>query len=270
MRALVLLLAALALGSAACGSESAAGPAPEDAVALAASNTTDAGTYKADVTGSTEIAGQTVDVSGTGEFDGKSRQGHMSLTTSVAGQDIDMELVSVFPLVYIRYPPGLLPGLSAEKPWVKLDLEQLGEQVGLDLGQLVQAGQSDPSQGLQFLRGVSDVESVGEEEVRGVPTTHYTGTVDLRSRSETDPALEDTIEQLIQQTGISEVPVEVWIDEDNFVRRMKQTMEGATAGPGMTMDMTTTTELYDFGTDITVEEPPAGKVIDLQDLLQPS
>lgn len=268
MRALLLLLAlALALGATACGSDSVTESAPEDAVALAAANTTDAGTYKADTTASTEIAGQAVEMRGTGEFDGESRQGHMSLTTSVAGQDLDMEMISVFPAVYLRYPPGLLPGLPADKPWIKLDVEKLGQQVGLDLNQLMQVGQTDPSQGLQFLRGVSDVKAVGEEEVRGVSTTHYTGTVDLRTLSEQNPALEDTIERLIQQTGISEIPVEVWVDEDNFVRRMNQTMEGVTAGPGTTMDLTTTTELYDFGTEVEIEEPPADDVIDFDDVL---
>lgn len=264
----IALVLVLALAASACGgSEPAVEQAPQDAVVLAASKTRDAGTYKADTTASSEIAGQAVEMHGTGAFDGENQRGQMTMTTSFAGQDLDMEMVYALPAIYVQYPSGLLPGLPAGKPWVKLDLEKLGQQAGFDLNQLMQVGQTDPSQGLQFLRGVSDVQSVGEEDVRGVPTTHYTGTVDLRALAETDPALKDAVDELIQRSGITEVPIEVWIDHDNFVRRMKQTLEGATAGSGVKMDLTTTTELYDFGTDVNVEEPPANQVVDLQDVL---
>ena len=48
---------------------------------------------------------------------------------------------------------------------------------------------------------------------------------------------------------------------------INQSASGATAGSGVKMDLTTTTELYDFGTDVNVEEPPASQVVDLQDVL---
>ncbi|HET6657530.1 MAG TPA: LppX_LprAFG lipoprotein [Gaiellaceae bacterium] len=270
MRSLGILLAlVLALAASACGgsSQPAAEQAPQDAIVLAAAKTKDAGTYKADTTASSELAGQTFEMSGTGEFDGENQRGQMTMTTSIAGQDLDMEMVYALPAIYVRYPPGLLPGMPAGKPWVKLDLEKLGREAGLDLNQLMQVGQSDPSQGLQFLSGASDVQSVGQEDVRGVPTTHYKGTVDLQALAEKNPALKDSVDQLIQQSGVTEVPIEVWIDDEGFVRRMKQSLEGAAAGSGVKMDLTTTTELYDFGTDVNVEEPPADQVVDFSELM---
>ena len=63
------------------------------------------------------------------------------------------------------------------------------------------------------------------------------------------------------------MPVEVWIDGDNLVRRMRQSFEGAQMDAGVQVDMTTTTELYDFGTTVNVEEPPADQVVDFQDVL---
>lgn len=269
MRGLGVLLAlVLALAASACGgSESTAEQAPHDSIVLAASKTNDAGTYKADITASSEVAGQAIEMSGTGEFDGKEQRGQMSVTASLAGQELDMEMVYLLPIMYVRYPPGLLPGVPAGKPWVKLDLEKLGQEAGLDFSQLMQLDQTDPSQSLQFLRGVSDVQEVGEEDVRGVPTTHYTGTVDLRLLAEKDPSLKDAVEQVMQRTGTSDIPIEVWIDQDGFVRRIKQSMEGATAGSEMKMNLTTTTELYDFGTDVSVEEPPADQVVDFSQLM---
>jgi LppX/LprAFG-like lipoprotein len=269
MRALLLVASLLlVLGASACGSKtSAETTVSPDAVQLAASRTTDAGSYKADMTASMEVSGQSVEMNGTGEFDASDQRGRMSFTTSVAGQDLDMEMVYALPAVYMHYPAGLLPGLSEERPWVKLDLEKLGRQEGLDFGQLMQAGQSDPTQGLQYLKGADDIQAAGDEEVRGVQTTHYTGVVDLRALAEEDPAMKESVDQLIAQTGITRIPVDVWIDEDGLVRRLRQTMHGAASGQGLPLDVTTTTELYDFGTDVSVEEPPADQVIDFQDLL---
>lgn len=269
MRRLGILLAlVLALAASACGgSESTAEQAPQDAIVLAASKTNEAGTYKADITGAMEVAGQSVDMSGTGAFDSAKKQGQMSYTMTLAGQDIDMDMVFDFPIIYMHIPPEIGP-LPGSKTWVKMDFEKLGQKQGIDFGQLMQAGQSDPSQGLDYLRGVSDVHAVGEEDVRGVPTTHYTGVVDLQALGAKDPELKEQLDQLVERSGVSDVPVEVWIDDEGFVRRMKQTLEGN--GSGLQMNMTMTTELYDFGTDVTIEKPPANDVVDFSELMAQS
>jgi len=265
MRGLGILLALVfALLASACGgSEPTAEQVPPGAIVLAASKTNEAGTYKADITGAMDIAGQSVDMSGTGEFDGAQQRGHMSYAMSLNGQDWDMEMVFAYPAIYMQFPPELGP-LPGGKTWVKMDLEKLGQQAGFDFDQMMQAGQSDPSQGLDFLRGATDVQAVGDEDVRGVATTHYTGVVDLRSLGTKYPEMKPSIYQLIEQSGISRVPVEVWIDGDGFVRRMKQTLGGN--GSGLQTNMTMTTDLYDFGTDVFVKEPPADDVVDFSEL----
>ena len=269
MRGLGIVLAlVLALAASACGggTEPAAEQAPQDAIVLAASKTNDAGTYKADITGTMEMAGQSMDLSATGAFDAAKKQGQMSYTMTLNGQDIDMEMVFDFPVIYMHFPPEIGP-LPGGKSWVKMDLEKAGQKAGIDLGQLMQAGQSDPSQGLDYLRGVSDVQAVGDEDVRGVATTHYTGVVDLQALGANDPELKKQFDQLVERSGIRRVPVEVWIDDEGFVRRMKQTLEGSGSGQWMNMSMTMTTDLYDFGTDVSVAEPPANDVVDLSELV---
>jgi hypothetical protein len=79
----------------------------------------------------------------------------------------------------------------------------------------------------------------------------------LKSLAEENPELKAQIDKIVAVSGISRVPVQVWIDDDGFVRRMTQTLDG----------MTMTTELYDFGTDVSVEEPPANDVVDFSALM---
>ena len=259
MRGLGILLAlVLALLASACGgSEATVEQAPQDAIVLAASKTNDAGTFKAEMSGTGDVAGQSIAMSGTGEFDTTQQSGSMAMKMSVAGQDIDMQLVYAFPIMYMRFPPELMPGLPEGKSWVKMDLEKIGRRTGIDFGQLMQSAQSDPSQGLQYLKGASDVQAVGDEDVRGVATTHYKGIVDLKSLADDNPELKAQIDKIVAASGVSRVPVEVWIDHDGFVRRMTQTLDG----------MTMTTELYDFGTAVSVEEPPANDVVDFSALM---
>jgi hypothetical protein len=234
---------------------------PSDAVALAASKTNDAGTFKADLSGTVETAGQSVDMSGAGEFDANEKHGSMSMTMSVAGQELHIQAVYALPVMYMRFPEGLLPGLPAGKPWVKIDLQELGQQAGVDFQQLMQSQQADPSQGLQYLQDLTDVQTVGDEDISGVQTTHYRGVVDLVSLADKHPELKSSIDQLVQQAGISRIPMEVWIDEDNFVRQLKESFNAAGADTTMTM------RLHDFGTSVDVSPPPTEQTVDLAQLL---
>ena len=88
---------------------------------------------------------------------------------------------------YMKFPllAAFLPGA---KEWIEFDLESLGEDAGIDLSQLQQLGQSDPSQALDYLRATGQVEEVGTEQVDGVETTHYTGTIRLDAVAEQVPA----------------------------------------------------------------------------------
>jgi hypothetical protein len=263
MRGLAALTAILvALAAAACGSQSASPPTLSgDVVALAATKTNDAGTYKADISGTVDAAGQSIKMSGTGAFDASQQRGTMSITASIVGQDVDMQMIYALPVMYMHFPAGLLPGLPSDKSWVKMDLEKLGQHVGLDLEQLMQAQQADPSQGLKYLEGLTEVQAVGHEEIRGVSTTHYKGVVDLKSLAAKYPELQPSIDQLVKQAGISRIPMEAWIDENNLVRQMKESFDAAGATTAMTI------QLYDFGTTVDVSPPPADETIDLTQLI---
>jgi len=73
------------------------------------------------------------------------------LHTTVAGQNV--EVVVDNGVIYEKI--AALATLTG-KPWLKLDLNELGKLVGVNgLGNLAQTQSNDPSQGLEFLKGAS-------------------------------------------------------------------------------------------------------------------
>jgi hypothetical protein len=129
---------------------------------------------------------------------------------------------------------------------------------------------------MQFLRGASDdIEELGKEEVRGVETTHYRATVDLEEAAEQGAEigelsdemreqLQAEIERMKAQTGLDTLPVDVWVDEDDLLRRMKMDLSFAVEGEQVGMDMTM--DFFDFGVDVRVARPPADQTIDITEL----
>jgi hypothetical protein len=134
-------------------------------------------------------------------------------------------------------------------------------------------GQTDPTKFLEYLATVSSgVEETGRETVRGVETTKYHAVIDFEKAIEqvapetfemlgVEPdAFADELAQMQSAIG-AELPVDVWIDDDGLMRRMRMdmTIEGQTAAVDM--------EMYDYGVDVEVEAPPADEVGDMSSLL---
>lgn len=189
------------------------------------------------------------------------------LPASMHGDDFTTEIVTDRFVVYIRSPQ--LQGLSGAKKWLKFDLAELGKEAGIDFSALTQSGQ-DPTQALHQLKAASgDIEKVGEEDVRGVSTTRYRATIDLRRYPELVPAADRaaaraSTEQIIKLGGVSTVPVDVWIDSDDIVRRVKQDLKVPIEG-GLTI-MRQQFEFYDFGAEVDVELPAEDEVVDVTEL----
>jgi hypothetical protein len=201
-----------------------------------------------------------------GEF--SNREGHLTLQMSDLGGGAfgsgQAELVFSDLVYYMKLPEGAGLPVPPGKEWFKIDLKQLGQTQGLNLEQLTQLSQSDPSQALDFLQGASDdFHEVGTEEVRGEPTTHYAGTIDLNKVAENAPAdLAEQYKKLAELVPSSSVPMEVWIGDEGYVHRLRFEQKLA-AGSSMTMEE----ELYDWGTDINVTVPSEDQVVDLTQLL---
>ena len=265
MRLWTLVPCALAaLGLAACGG---GGALSLDPVAKAADKTSSAGSEKVSMTGTMDIAGQTIRMSGDGAFDTNAHTGTFAVDMQPTGQSASLHMDEVMQgtTLYMKMPQSLS---KLPKPWVKLDLQQAGKKLGLDMSAMT-SNQNDPSQMLDYLRAGGNVTKLGDDTVRGVATTHYRARVDLRKAADAAPAskratVRKNAQRLIQLTGVKSYPVEVWIDGKSLVRRMKFTLNYGRllAGAKFTISM----DLYDFGTPVNVQAPPADEVVDISQL----
>jgi hypothetical protein len=275
MRKIVLLLAAL-LVLPACGGDSVAA----DPVAEAATKTTEAGSSRIEFTMAMEAEGRSLTMRGEGVFDYSPPIGRMTLDlgnlAELAGGELGngrVEFVLDGAAYYMKFPQ--VTERFFGKQWLKIDLEEVGELTGADLGALQQANQN-PAQLMQFLRGASDdIEELGKEEVRGVETTHYRARVDLDEAAERGAEtgelsdemreqLQAEIERMKAQTGLETLPVDVWLDEDNLLRRMQMDLSFAVKRGQVGLDMTM--DFFDFGVDVRVAPPPADETVDITEL----
>ena len=271
----IALLAAVA-ALAGCGGEDAA-----VAVADAAERTQEVSSARVDVEGTVEgpgLPGPTT-YEATGVVDNEAQVGQLEfedfqIPGDVAGtlppDALEGEVVFDGFEIYMQLPI-LTASLPEGKSWLKLDLQSALEGQGVDLGQLGSIGQSNPTATLRQLEAVSeDLEDVGEEDVRGVPTTHYEATVDLTRYPDVVPeeereAVQESVDALIELTGTETIPTEVWVDEDGLVRRFSQSYS-YDQPPAGEVRQSQTIEFSDFGTEVDVEIPPEDEVFDATDL----
>lgn len=182
-----------------------------------------------------ENKGGILDQSGTGvvDFTGDEPASRTEATGGMFG-DQTVTTVMVDGTSYVQLPMG---GGSSQK-WFKTDLQDLAGGAGIDVP-------TDPEGGFALLEpGIEEVTYVGEEEVGDDDTDHYEYTVDV---TKTDmagvaPQMPETID------------VDVWLDEENRVRKQVQDM-GALG--------TSTNESFNWGTDVEIEAPPADQVSEM-------
>lgn len=273
MRRALCLLAALLLTASACGE---GGESPQEVLAKAATETRDAGSSRVEFNASFEglPEGQQFSFSGAGEFDYEAQKGTASFSfegVPAAAGDLDIEMIQDGLVIYMK-APFLSENLPGNREWLRLDLEEAGALSGVDVGAFQQLNQSDPTQYLAYMRAVSDdVEEAGSEQVRGVDTTRYEGTVDLEKVAESAPAdLRDRVEASVeglkaQLGGDTTFPISVWIDDDGLLRRVRQTITTSPPGAGNEVTFAFGMELFDFGVEVDVAPPPERDTVDFSD-----
>jgi hypothetical protein len=214
---------------------------------------------------------------GSGVMDTAGQTSHLTMKVTSAPDvvvgafdksDLTTEVIADHAVVY-THSPQLSQLLGAGRRWLRIDAAKVGEAAGIDVSALTQPGQ-DPTQAVRQLRAVgADIEKVGREDVRGVETMRYRATVDLHRYPALAPAADraaarEAIERLIELTGASTIPVDVWIGRDDRVRRMTQRL--SFKGPGGPSTIAQRFELYDFGTKVDIKIPPRSQVTDVTDL----
>jgi hypothetical protein len=221
--------------------------------------------------------GEPVVFTGGGVEDANRRRARLTFDMSALGDipgadglcsdGCEMEAIQDDLAIYTR--SDLFGSALGGKEWMKLDLRRGQSSMGLDFAGAEQFGQSASEQ-LRMLKAVSgEVTEEGTDQVAGVEATHYSATVDLRRYPDVMPedqreAARRGIERLIELTGQSEVPVDIWIDGEERVRRLEMTQsvrQGAVEG-----EMDITVEYVRFGVPVDVDVPDDDDVFDATDL----
>ncbi len=285
-----VVMAGAVLFAGACGSSSSEDGAtgtkakeltPLEAVVASSNKTVEAKSSRMAFTLLTQgvqgLPGGSLTITGEGAFDYAGRQGTFTMNVpAIGGMQVgQIEAVSTGSTIYQKFPPQLASALGG-KPWVKIDLDQVGKSAGIDFNSISQASSGDPTQALQFLKGAgADMVEVGKEQVRGEVVTHYRGTIDMnKAAAAAPPEQQQTYQKLAQIYG-QPLPVEAWVDGEGRLRKMTYAVDlarlnlppQAGAGQKPTGNFNFTMELFDFGAPVSVTVPPADQVTDFTQLL---
>jgi hypothetical protein len=245
---LLALVASLTLAVGCSGSDTVS----LESVANAATRTESAGSSRMALSMSMNAGGQQrFDVVAEGAFDYKRSRGWMDMDFGAlgaqAGHGGPIRMLVDGTRVWMRVPPSMR-AQTGGKPWASASTGTAALGAGVQ--------NPDPSSMLDSLRGVTDsLEQKGRVSVRGVETTHYQAKLDM-SKAFTDvrPSEREQAEAMLKLFGGSiDVPVDVFIDDAERVRRMEMTYELELFGKKMKMELRM--ELFDFGTRVAFKRP---------------
>jgi len=267
--ALGLLMLALAFLSA-CGSSV---KSTADPVAAAAEKTVAAKTVQFSMTMQEQMPSMSMPVSmtadGAMDFAGKKMSMSMDMSQMAAlggqalGSSSDWKIETVIDgLVMYMKAPFLQTILKSDKPWIKLDMESIGKQQGLDLSSMMNYDPSQLTRFVDYLRGSKDMRVINHEKVRGTATTHYQGSVDFDAYLKAAEKAQEKLSQIGKPVyGL----FDVWIDSQQKIRREKFNYSiDVTSGGSMKAAFSIDFFDYDAPTSITI--PPADQTVDMQQL----
>ncbi|WP_457205364.1 hypothetical protein [Nocardioides sp. P5_C9_2] len=265
------LLTTLALSTAACGSDSGASTGTDTSASGEESSSEeapessgdlqeldgaefypavmqalqDAGSFAFTMSSSTEGS----DAGGM-EMQGVMRYGDdgvdMQATGTGQGSD-DLEMIMLDKVLYMS---GVGMDLG-DKKWLKVDMSDPDSLFGM-LGK-----STDPETMFKAMQKPQEFELLGTEEVDGVETNHYKIVMDTAAYVD---AMDMPAE--LATSMPDDIGVEMWVDADNLPRQFHQKLEIPGIAGGQATSSTTEGTYSDYGTDVTIEAPPASEVTD--------
>lgn len=205
------------------------------------------------------VAGQVIKISATGAFNYAANEGHLTMNINLgsAGAAQTLQEVLANGQAYIQLPSSE-QSLLGGKPWIAVPVGSGSSGV---------SGQS-PTSALSLLQAsASGVTKLGSASIDGVPTTEYRANVDpTKAASKQSPQVRKVFQQALSQfAGLHSVPVQVWIDNQNRIRRIKETVTlnpnaGSAAASTGQIKVATTVDLTNYGVPVTVTVPPPDQV----------
>jgi hypothetical protein len=214
------------------------GPPPASVVRAAAAQTDGQQTSRYSLTTATTVNGVEVVFAGEGVYDWARDTGQTTYDTPVG--KVQQRLVG--PDLFLVLP---------QQPRVFFKLKTA------DVATSPVGGTVDPTAQLHTLAAVAEAEVVGEQEVRGEPTTHYRGTYDVARALKGARGLQQAAlrSALGAAATARRAAYDVFLDEQGRLRRLTQTVD-VPSSTGQALTVTTTLEMYDFGVPVIVVSPP--------------
>jgi hypothetical protein len=271
MRRTLVSLIAVSAVLAACADQPQPEPLnPRDAVLDAIEAVYHAGTLHQEFEMAMSASGQDISFSGEADVDRSNQEIDMTMDLGLLGDE--MQVVMSDGILYVRSP--MFQGAPTE--WVSMDPSKLSPEDAAQFGNFGM-GTTDPSAYAGLFAGVFDVKDAGEQEIDGVTTTHYTGTIDLTRALENfsevvgeraDEASRKQLETAIDQfetLGVEDrIEFHLWVDDEGLPRRQRITMDFGQLMDGVDdASMAMTVDYSAFGEPVDVRVPPASEVTDV-------
>lgn len=201
-------------------------------------------------------------ITGHGLFDFTNKKGELTLNLPSLGSGkpaTTFDIREIGTDLYLSSPS--LSAIDGNKLWVHVNTSAYEQKLGQSDGPLGGFSTGDPSQVLGLLKNLTgNVTDVGTADINGTPTTEYQATIDLIG---TGSSTSSTIlsKQFAQALGLSNIPVDVWIDSAGRARQLK------TSFSLFGLTVFALEGIGSFGTPVSVSAPPPDQTTDGTSLL---
>lgn len=180
----------------------------------------------------------------------------MSNTTSAGGQSIAMDILMVDGKWYLGGATMLQQLGVTSGTWVLLDKNSTNPVIAQLATQMeAQTQAQGTAQVEQMVAVAKSLEEVGAEDVEGVPTTHYRLTLDAAEAAKLSGASPG--EQTETAAAVGDIPVDLWIDENNRTVQMQMNLD--VQGQTLTMTM----KMYDYDVPVEIAAPAPEEIAEV-------
>ena len=261
-RLCVVILAAVAVLAAGCGTRQASAGALSAAVANTAATTS-----RVAVSTTMSSPGMTTTITATGEFDYAHPRGVLRMGGLAPGGE---EVRYLPPRLYVKFAGAPGAPFPQGKAWVETSLPGQaadGSLPFLPLGK-VDASPMDLLSALTAVAG--KVTDLGPATIRGVAVTHYRVSVDLaKAGAHQRPQARAEFHSFASSLDSATLPVDVWVDGQARVSRIALSLP-MPHRPGMPAGfrVSEAVDYYDFGVPVQVSAPPASDVMTASEFSQ--
>lgn len=247
----------LAMGPvlAGCGTQSA-----QVSTLTAAVSHTAAKTARIAVTTAMHTKGMSVSFTQTGVYDFAHSRGMISMH-----EPAPFTVIFLSSKTYLKLPGG--SGMSRGKSWIEISNGAARSPIS-SMGGPLGTG-TDPADMLASLRAISaSVTRLGNATIRGVAVTGFRVAIDPVKAAARLPHWQQAgFRAFARSLGSGTVPVKVWVDGQDLVRRVQVSLHLPGKGLPAGGQVSETTDFYDFGVAVRVAAPPASQVASMSQFI---